>query len=290
MKTKKDYVTAIIPVYNGEIYIEETIKSILEQEYQKIELIIINDGSKDSSEKKINKIMQKSNFNIKYIFQENQGLMKTLNNALLNIDTEYVMILGQDDLIDKTHVCILLKEFKKNNNIGMVFSDAKYITNNKKTDIKVRGKKIPKQLGVNIQKDYLKLSSWNFIVSTGIIIKTEVIKKAKGFEVEYANKGEWLTWLKISNISSIGFSDNIFSFYRLHENNITNTMFSSAEAKSQLHYNNYVQKFAFSNNKYKNSYSLLVLSKGIIKNFLYYQYKKYISSSSKSRSKVSKIN
>ena len=70
---KNEKISIIIPVYNTEKYVEKSINSILNQSYKNIELIIINDGSTDNSEKIIKRIIR-DNKNIKYKKIKNSGV------------------------------------------------------------------------------------------------------------------------------------------------------------------------------------------------------------------------
>ncbi|MER1999959.1 MAG: glycosyltransferase family A protein, partial [Lysinibacillus sp.] len=71
-------VSIIVPVFNGEEYIEETIKSILNQNFQDFELIIIDDGSTDNTNN-ICKLLEKSDSKIKIIATKNQGVSSARN-------------------------------------------------------------------------------------------------------------------------------------------------------------------------------------------------------------------
>lgn len=92
-------VSIIIPVYNSEKYIEKCIESAINQTLDNIEIIIINDGSKDSSEKIINKYLNKSN--IKLISKENEGCGIARNIGIQNSKGEYIFFLDSDDYIEK---------------------------------------------------------------------------------------------------------------------------------------------------------------------------------------------
>ena len=79
----KQQVDIIIPVHNSEKYLSDCLKSIDNQEYNKINVIIINDGSIDESEKIINSYVHSSRFNVKYFaFQEPQGVSVARNKGI----------------------------------------------------------------------------------------------------------------------------------------------------------------------------------------------------------------
>lgn len=89
-------VSVILPVYNGENFLEESIESILNQTYQNFEFIIINDGSTDNSNQIINRYLV--NKKIIYVSRENMGLVKTLNQAINLSKGEYIARMDQDDI------------------------------------------------------------------------------------------------------------------------------------------------------------------------------------------------
>lgn len=88
------YITVIIPVYNCEKTIEKTIYSILNQKFVEIELLIINDGSMDSTSQKINNIKDKR---IRIFNQENKGVSSARNKGILEAKGRYICFLDSDD-------------------------------------------------------------------------------------------------------------------------------------------------------------------------------------------------
>lgn len=88
-------VSVILPVYNGEKYLRESIDSVLAQSFEEFELIIVNDGSRDSS----GEIAQQyQDSRVIYREQKNQGLAATLNNGAKLAKGEYLARQDQDDL------------------------------------------------------------------------------------------------------------------------------------------------------------------------------------------------
>ena len=97
---KKPKVSIIIPVYNGEDYLEEAIKSALNQTYKNLEIIVVDDGSKD----KTGKICEKYINKIKYLKKENGGVATALNLAIENMTGEYFSWLSHDNLYYKNKI------------------------------------------------------------------------------------------------------------------------------------------------------------------------------------------
>lgn len=106
-------VSVIMPVYNGAAYIRKGIQSVIGQTYRALELIIVNDGSKDNSKEIVEQIIREnpSEINrIKYIEQENQGIARARNRGLAEASGVYVTFIDQDDWLDIGYIECLMKK------------------------------------------------------------------------------------------------------------------------------------------------------------------------------------
>ena len=95
-----ELVSVIIPCYNAENFVDNAIRSVYEQDYQNIELIIVNDGSTDKSEQVILKWKEpfvKEGRVFKYVYQENLGLGGAVNTGLKFVTGDYLTLLDADD-------------------------------------------------------------------------------------------------------------------------------------------------------------------------------------------------
>jgi glycosyltransferase involved in cell wall biosynthesis len=92
---KNPLVSIIIPVYNGSNYVAEAIDSALSQTYKNIEVLVINDGSKDNGETE--KIALSYGDKIRYFHKENGGVSSTLNLGIREMKGEYFSWLSHDD-------------------------------------------------------------------------------------------------------------------------------------------------------------------------------------------------
>ena len=95
-------VSIIIPVYNAEKHLKRCIDSVIDQEYSDLEIILINDGSTDDSEKIMNEYKNKYPNLINCYSKENTGVADTRNFGIEKANGEYIMFLDCDDYIDKS--------------------------------------------------------------------------------------------------------------------------------------------------------------------------------------------
>lgn len=96
-------VSIIVPVYNAERYLEECLDSIISQTYKRIEIILINDGSKDNSLCICNNYRKKDP-RIKIIDKKNEGVSCARNDGLNIATGDYITFVDADDYIDETYV------------------------------------------------------------------------------------------------------------------------------------------------------------------------------------------
>ena len=109
MMKNKEKVSIIVPVYNCELFVGDCLDSLIKQTYKNIEIILINDGSKDNSGTICEKYA-KLDDRIKYISKENGGVSKARNIGLDNVTGDYVLFVDSDDWIELSTIEILMKE------------------------------------------------------------------------------------------------------------------------------------------------------------------------------------
>lgn len=123
----KGLVSIIVPCYNVEKVIGRCLESILNQTYKKIEIIIVNDGSTDNTEKIIlshKKKFNEKNMIFKYIYQDNKGLGGAINTGLKYFTGEYLSWPDADDTLDLSSIEKKVEFLKKNPEYACVTSDA----------------------------------------------------------------------------------------------------------------------------------------------------------------------
>ena len=114
-------VTIVIPVYNGSNYLKCAIESALNQTYQNIEVLVINDGSNDNN--KTEKISKSFESKIKYIYKENGGVASALNLGINESKGKYFSWLSHDDFYEPNKIKTQIDFIKQNPNSKIVSSD-----------------------------------------------------------------------------------------------------------------------------------------------------------------------
>lgn len=99
-------ISIIVPVYNVKEYLDDCVTSILNQTYQNIEIILVDDGSTDGSHNLVDELSKKDN-RIKVIHQKNQGVSSARNVALGNATGKYICFVDADDMVSEIYVSTL---------------------------------------------------------------------------------------------------------------------------------------------------------------------------------------
>lgn len=230
-------VSVIIPAYNHENFIQETIKSIINQTYQNIELIILDDGSKDSTWAKINEMKdecEKRFSRIIFETKENEGTCKTLNKLINLAEGEYIYLIASDD-IAKPHAIEKEVNFLQNNtDYSLVVGDNEIIDKNnkrcnwnKKQEITPDGKfktfaqflqrNKPFKFTSNDFGTYKTLYTGNYIPN-GYLIRKSIFEITGLFTPE-APLEDWYLMLQISKYSKMKYIDEILFSYRWYDGN-----------------------------------------------------------------------
>jgi glycosyltransferase involved in cell wall biosynthesis len=219
----------LIPVHNGQKYIEKTIQSCLHQSIkEKIEIIIIDDFSTDGSYDIIQN-MASIHTNIVVVKNEkNSGIIKSVNLAASLAKGKYLMFLGHDDMLIESHIEIMVNEF--DDDVSFVHCNS-YLIDGKDSILSVamddtKQRKRTKRLGC-----YLAIT--NVVHSTGAIIRKKCFDGAHGWDERYVNYGEWLLWIKLASIGRVKYCSKTKALYRKHDTNITNT-FSDKQIMPEL--------------------------------------------------------
>ena len=206
-------VTVICLAYNHEKFVIETLNSVMQQNYQPIELIIVDDCSSDTTKMTIEKWLL-DHSEIQFIANTaNIGNTKSFNNALKLAKGEYVIDLAADDLLLPNGLQIQVDAFKKSNykNIGVVYGNAEIINENGSFNsyyfpVNANGKVISKRVTGDIYSSVL--STGDSICSVSALIKKSVFDFLGGYD-ETLNYEDLDSWIRASREFEFDFIDEI---------------------------------------------------------------------------------
>ncbi|HXG07347.1 MAG TPA: glycosyltransferase [Nitrososphaera sp.] len=125
-----DLVSVIIPVYNQKEMIEIVIDAIYQSTYKNIEVVVVNDGSKDGTKEVLDELARKYP-QLKVIHKKNEGKRKAVATGFFNSKGGYVVLIDSDSVVDKHAITEFMKAFKSDPKIGAVVGYAKVWNANK---------------------------------------------------------------------------------------------------------------------------------------------------------------
>jgi len=199
-------ISVILPVYNGEDFLDEAINSILNQIYRNFELIIINDSSTDSSESIILKYADIDKRIVPIRNESNKGLIFSLNKALTKAKGKYIARMDQDDISLPDRLKIQYNYLSLHHDIDLcgswiqVFSkDINYIHKYPVEDKEIKSKFLFE----------------NPIAHPSVMFRKKSIKKYKN----YKDIEDYATWLLNSHRLKYHNIDRVLLNYRYHESN-----------------------------------------------------------------------
>ena len=207
-------VSVIVPVYNVEEYLEKCLDSLAHQTLKDMEVIIVNDGSPDNSQKIIDKYVKKYS-NMHGYIKENGGLSDARNYGLKYVNGEYIAFLDSDDYVS-LDMYEKMYEKAKENDYDLVLCDINYIYPDKVLRV---------NSGVNtdtedIKKTYLTIhpAAWNKIFKRDLFNNKIYFKRGVWFEdVEFIYR-------MLPYVKKIGVIHETYNQYIQREGSITNTI------------------------------------------------------------------
>lgn len=125
-----ELVSVVVPVYNSEKYVEETIRSILKQTYDNIEVVIVDDGSTDLSGDLCDKFASEDNRVIVF-HRDNKGPIAARNFAIEMSSGKYILPVDSDDIISREYIEEAVSAIENNDEIGIVYCKAELIGDKK---------------------------------------------------------------------------------------------------------------------------------------------------------------
>lgn len=212
-------VSILTPVFNGEKYLRQAIRSVLEQDYDSWELIVVDDGSTDDTAQIV------AEFNdprIRYIYQENRGQTASLNRGLELAQGEYITTLDADDWLPANSLSARCQVFDENPELGVVYGDGMYRAGDGQEMLR-----FSEQMPAGISGDVYD----TLIVSPFYGTGASVMQRRKildQYDIRYdeliAWCQDWDIYIRLAEKTSFGFTSESTINYRIHSGGMTVTM------------------------------------------------------------------
>lgn len=214
----------ILPIYNVEAYLEECVESILMQTYSDYEIILVDDGSTDSSPM-ICDSLAKQDSRIKVIHKENGGLSDARNVGTLAATGSYIIYIDSDDFLITNDFLEKINNESKSNPDLIFYKYKKYYQSTKKYEEckytykdAIDKNSFPEKIEALVKADAFYGMAWIKTIKREILVKNNI-----SFEVGLLGEDMDWNYQLMVNSSSISFIDEAFIAYRQREGSITAT-------------------------------------------------------------------
>ncbi len=210
-------VDVIIPAYNPGDFLDEAIQSVLNQSYNDIKIIVVDDSSTEDLSRIVNKYE-----NIKYIRNEkNMGPSYSRNIGIKASSSPYISFLDADDIWCKDKLKLSISILESNDKIGMTCGNYKRIFLGGKTTRPFYSRPI------NINFEALLKN--NYVASGSVTIRRSIFEEVGGFDERFRVCEDYALWLSISKITKIRYIDEVLYLYRIVQNGSSITQAAGIE-------------------------------------------------------------
>jgi len=234
-------VSIVIPTYNSAEFIVKALDSVFAQSYQDFEIIIVDDGSTDSTRR----VLIPYSDSIRYYYQDNQGVAAARNKGLKEARCDFVAFLDSDDVWDRNNLEAKMEILTAHDEMGAIFSDFRifgkngvvcprgirflypFLREDKKDfeDIFCSTKRVtisPKrQARLYCGRIFESLFQGNFMLSSTIILRKRLIDDIGEFRTWLRTQEDYEYWLRFSKKYLIGYIDDVFVSYRRRKDQLT---------------------------------------------------------------------
>lgn len=213
-------VSIIVPIYNVSKYLDKCVESILNQNYKNIELILVDDGSTDGSEKKCDDWAKKDS-RVVVIHKENGGSADSRNVGMEAAKGEYIGFVDSDDWIAPEMYEKLIEVIQERNlDMSVCFfkavSDENYVFNNTEYPITEYTGRDFANLIIAEKKPRISYAIWK------CLYRRKVIKDIKFYKGVHYNEDAVFLIESLWNAKKMAFIDAPMYYYRVHESSISN--------------------------------------------------------------------
>lgn len=211
-------VTIVGRSYDQAPYIRESIESIFNQTYQSIQVILVDDGSTDTSRQVIMDVCKHLPVDHYFLGEENKGICASFNQCIPFIKGKYIIDLALDDLLLPGRIEKQIEFFEQYPDAGMVYHEAEYIDSNgsaREWHFRDNPKRSFKN-GIPSGDIFIPLLKKYFLPSPTTMFRTDVLKHLNGFDERYSYE-DWDFLLRLARDYPIYYQPVMLTRIRLHQ-------------------------------------------------------------------------
>lgn len=244
MKNRASSVSILIPCFNSAEYLSDTLASCLDQSYDNIEIIVVDDGSTDDS-LAIAKQYEKKHSSIKVYSQANKGAPAARNLAFSHAAGEYIQYLDADDILDKEKLSVQMASLDNEDTQSVVFGPCKMFEHSIEEGVLYQSS--VNQNYDDPQKFLLDLwGSASMVVPHSWLVHRELIEQAGPWDESLLKNQDGAFFSKVVyHAKKVIYEDKGLVFYRTHnQNSVSRKKSYRSEASRLKSYDTYRNLFA----------------------------------------------
>jgi glycosyltransferase involved in cell wall biosynthesis len=234
MSNKNPLVSIVMPVYNAEKYLEEAVISALHQTYDNIELIAVNDGSKDNSEALL-KHFANQDKRLRIISQENTGIVGALNNGIAAARGEFIARLDADDVNFLARIEKQVEAFSQHPHAVLVATGFEVIDE----DSEYMYREILPTRDEDIKR---MMFLYNPIAHGSVMFKKSAFERAGGYSDTCGPTEDYELWTRLAQLGEFLGLEAILYRWRQNRNGITFTNNPAMQAHTKRNLAQYWQQ------------------------------------------------
>ncbi|WP_321371069.1 glycosyltransferase family A protein [uncultured Desulfuromusa sp.] len=225
-------VSVVIPTYNAEKYLPETLKNILMQTFDDYEVIIVDDCSTDNTRQVIGEIDSEK---IRYFCLETNhgGPSRARNVGINEARGKYIAFCDSDDLFEVDHLMDAVTFFRLRTDLGMIFTDESKFDDETGKDLGnfLNGynqfHSLPKKKEedgffiIQPADSFPCLFFENYIMPSGVVARREIFDDVGPFDESLTNGDDWDLWFRVTRKYQIGFINKVGFRYRIRANSVS---------------------------------------------------------------------
>lgn len=209
----RPFVTVVIPTYNRAHILSDAVNSVLEQDFQDLEVLVVDDGSSDNTYEEVVGIDDQR---VRYVYQQNAGLATARNTGIAQAAGKYVAFLDDDDLLTAGSIASRVAFLEANPHVGWV-SGGFDIVNETGSVIAYKRPWL--------SNPDLSLKTWLYWCPTcpsAVMVTHDWLERVGSFDIEQGLQEDWDLWLRLAYAGCLmDWVPKVACHYRIHSTNMT---------------------------------------------------------------------